>query len=102
MKIMAALMMPNNQLLSTIKKPMPMGMDNSKAVSADNCFGDKFLVLNILLEDTRFKKNKGKKTSRKKYKASTKHCVELRLITCLLMLKSLLPIIQTCSQHLLQ
>ena len=53
--MMAAQMMPNSQLFSTIKKPKPIGTDNNNAVSADNCLGDKFLVVNILLEDTDFK-----------------------------------------------
>lgn len=47
--------MPNTQLFSIIKKPIPIGTDNSKAVKADSCLGERFLVLNICLEDTDFK-----------------------------------------------
>lgn len=57
--MIAALITPNSQLFSTIKKPIPIGSDSNNAVNADNCLGDKFLVVNILLEDTGFKEIKG-------------------------------------------
>jgi hypothetical protein len=71
--MIAALTIPKSQLFSTIKKPIPIGTDNNSAVKADNCFGDKFLVVNILLEDTGFKEIKGQeKPSLKKFQDSKK------------------------------
>ena len=46
---------------------MPIGMASSKAVSADSCLGERFLVLNIQLEGTTYQEGKRFQKMKPKY-----------------------------------